>query len=281
MKVKNTLDDDLQKACDSHLHIFDPRFPERPGYGDRYMGATVSDYLEVRQRLGTHRAVVVQAKRYGTDNTCLLDALAQLGNDARGIAVVASNADDSTLRHLDAHGVRGLRFSVWNPADTVMTVDMLESLACRIADLGWHVQLHMGGDQIVEHAALLRRLPCPIVFDHMARLPPDMGVRHPAWAVLQYLLEHDKCWVKLSGAYLNSTTGTPDYPEATSIAQAFVRAAPQRLVWGSDWPHVTETQAGRRIETVDLLTLLEQWAPDPALRHMILVENPCQLYGFD
>ncbi|HTK00327.1 MAG TPA: amidohydrolase family protein [Bordetella sp.] len=267
-------------ACDSHLHIFDPRFAEQPGNGAPFEGGTVGEYKAVAARMGTRRAVIVQAKRYGTDNSCMLDAVAQFHGQARGIAVVAPDVDDATLRHLDAGGTRGLRFSVWNPADTVMTVDMIEGLARRIADLGWHVQLHMSGDQIVAHAAMFSRLPCPIVFDHMARLPAGLGVRHPAWGIVRSLIDGGKCWVKLAGAYLNTLEGGPDYRDATAIAQAYVQAAPQRLVWGSDWPHVTERRHGPP-DTVALLDLLARWVPDEAVRNRILVDNPRQLYGFD
>lgn len=267
-------------ACDSHLHIFDPRFAEQPGNGAPFEGGTVSEYRAVAHRMGTRRAVIVQAKRYGTDNACLLDAVAQFAGQARGIAVVPPDVDGATLRALDDGGVRGLRFSVWNPADTVMTVDMIETLACRIADLGWHAQLHMSGDQIAAHAALLSRLPCPIVFDHMARLPPGLGVRHPAWGIVRGLIDRGNCWVKLSGAYLNTLQGGPDYPDATAVAQAFVRAAPQRLVWGSDWPHVTE-RAHTPPDTVQLLALLARWAPEETVRQRILVDSPRELYGFD
>jgi predicted TIM-barrel fold metal-dependent hydrolase len=265
-------------ACDCHLHIYDPRFAEQPGNGLPFEGGTVRDYRAAATRMGMRRAVVVQAKRYGTDNACLLDAVAQFDGQARGIAVVAPDVNDSALRALDRGGVRGLRFSVWNPKDTVMTVDMIEGLAQRITSLGWHAQLHMSGDQIVAHADLLSRLPCPIVFDHMARLPPEQGVRHPAWNVVRALIDRGNCWVKLAGAYLNTVAGGPDYPDATAIARAFVQAAPDRLVWGSDWPHVTE--AAHKPDTAALLALLGRWAPDAATRERILVDNPRQLYGF-
>jgi len=265
-------------ACDSHLHIFDPRFPEQPGQGAPFAGGAVPQYLAVRERMGTRRAVIVQAKRYGTDNACLLDAVAQFEGNARGIAVVSPDVDTAELRRLDAGGVRGLRFSVWNPADTVVTLDMLAGLAHRIAGLGWHVQLHMSGDQIVANEGLLASLPCPMVFDHMARLPPGLGIRHPAWDVVRRLIDRGDCWVKLSGAYLNTAIGGPDYPDATEVARAFVQAAPDRLVWGSDWPHVTER--AHMPDTVGLLDLLSRWAPDASVRERILVENPSRLYGF-
>jgi D-galactarolactone isomerase len=267
-------------ACDSHLHIYDPRFAEQPGNGAPFERGTVKEYRAVAARMGTRRAVIVQAKRYGTNNACMLDAVAQFHGQARGIAVVAPDVDDATLRTLDAGGTRGLRFSVWKASDTVMTVDMIEGLARRIAGLGWHAQLHMSGDQIVANAGMLARLPCPIVFDHMARLPPAMGVQHPAWGIVRGLIDRGNCWVKLAGPYLNTEQGGPDYPDATAIAQAFVQAAPQRLVWGSDWPHATEREHTPP-DTPALLDLFGRWAPDAAVRKRILVDNPRELYGFD
>jgi predicted TIM-barrel fold metal-dependent hydrolase len=283
VSAKQNHHDDLKEAipenaCDCHLHIFDPRFARDPELEAVYLGCTTEDYFAMRARMGTRRAVIVQAKRYGTDNACLVDAMAQFNGDARGVAVVAPDVSDASLQQLDTAGVRGLRFSLWNPTDTVMTIDMLEGLAARIAPLGWHVQLHMSGDQIAAHDALLSRLPCPIVIDHLARLPPEQGIRHPAWDIVKRLIDRGQCWVKLSGAYLNTIAGGPGYPDATEVAQAFIAAAPDRVVWGSDWPHVTE--AGHRPDTVALLALLRQWAPDPAVRQRILVENPASLYGF-
>jgi D-galactarolactone isomerase len=262
-------------ACDAHFHILDARFPTPEAATPP--GMDVPGYRSLQQRIGTKRGVIVQAKHYRTDNTCLLDAIAQMGGDAVGIAVVHPEVSDAELARLNAGGVRGLRFSLWNPADTVTTVAMIEPLARRIAPLGWHVQLHMSGDQIVDTAALITRLPCPIVIDHMGRLPPSQGPAHPAFRVIAGLLEQGQTWVKLSGAYLNTEAGAPDYPDATRIAQAFVAAAPERLVWGSDWPHITECHKPDDSHLLDLLTV---WAGDEATRHRILVDNPAALYGF-
>lgn len=265
-------------ACDAHLHILDPRFagpdaarPERMGY---------DDYRLLQARLGTQRAVIVQAKYHGKDHACLLDALRRFGGAARGIAVLAPDAGDDELGRLDAAGVRGLRFSVWNPADTVTTIAMIAPLAPRLAELGWHAQLHMTAAQIVEHAALLGRLPCPLVFDHMGRLPPEQGADHPAFAVIAGLVQSGRAWVKLSGAYLNTRLGPPGYADATRIARAFVTLAPERLVWGSDWPHLTEP-AGHKPDDALLLDLLTSWSDSEAVRRRILVANPAELYGFD
>ncbi len=173
--------------------------------------------------------------------------------------------------------MRGLRFSLWNAADAVTTIDMVEPLAQRLADLRWHAQLHMSAEQIVHHAALLGRLPCTLVFDHMARLPPDVGTRHPAFAVVRRLVESGRAWVKLGGAYLNTRQGPPDYPDAGAIARGFIAAMPNRLVWGSDWPHVTEPH---KPDDARLLDLLRDWCSDQATFEGILVGNAARLYGF-
>ncbi|WP_202800603.1 amidohydrolase family protein [Hydrocarboniphaga effusa] len=262
-------------ACDAHLHIADARF--RHDFPQRFGGATFNDYRKLQQRIGVSRAVIVQTKIHGVDHACLLDALKQLGPNGRGIGVVTPEVDQAELLRLDAGGVRGLRFSVWNPADAFTTLDMVEPLARRIADLGWHVQIHAMADQIVDAAPLLNRLPCPIVFDHMGRLPPAQGADHPAFGVICRLMDQRKAWVKLTGAYLNTTQGPPDYPDATRIARAFVAQAPDRLVWGSDWPHATEATPPDDARLFDLLGV---WAGDEATRSRILVDNPVRLYGF-
>lgn len=264
-------------ACDAHFHLLDPRFPSPDPV--KPTGMAFDDYRLLQSRLGLRRAVLVQAKFHRKDHGCLVDALRRFGADGRGIAVLDPQVSDAELKRLDAAGVRGLRFSVWNPADTVTTIEMIEPLARRIADLGWHAQLHMTGAQIVAHAALLKRLPCRIVFDHMGRLPPEQGPDHPAFAIIGELVGSGQAWIKLSGAYLNTRLGPPDYPDATRIAQAFVKLAPERLVWGSDWPHVTEP-SGHKPDDARLLDLLALWSGSDAVRQRILVTNPAELYGF-
>jgi predicted TIM-barrel fold metal-dependent hydrolase len=160
----------------------------------------------------------------------------------------------------------------------VTTFDMIEPLSRRVHDLGWHVQLHMSGDQIVAHAGLLARLAPPIVIDHIGRLPPQNGIKHPAYGVIRRLLDQGRTWMKLSGAYLNTVLGPPAYADATAVAAAFARAAPDRMVWGSDWPHVTERA---KPDDAVLLDLLADWVPDEGFRRRVLVDNPAALYGFD
>jgi predicted TIM-barrel fold metal-dependent hydrolase len=265
-------------ACDAHLHIIDARFPTVPGV-KVLPHATLDDYRLLQRRIGTTRAVIVQPKVHGTDHSCVLDALAALGRNGRGIGVVHPGVSDAELRRLDRGGIRGLRFSVWNPADTVTTIDMIEPLARRVSDLGWHVQLHMSGDQIAEHAAMLGRLPCPIVIDHMGRLPPVEGVNHPAFATVRRLMDKGNTWVKLSGAYLNTKVGAPTYSDAAAVMGQWIAVAQERVLWGSDWPHTTETH--QKPDDALLVDLLAQACPNTAELKRILVDNPAQLYRFD
>ncbi len=264
-------------AADCHMHIYDPRFPEPPNARPSPTSATVADYRLLQKKNGTTRVVVVQPRAYATDNRVTLDALSQLGANARGIAVLHPTVTEAELKKLDAGGIRGIRFSLGEAATAVVTIDMVEPLAKRIAPLGWHIQFHAPGDLFVEQADLLRRLPTPIVIDHMGRLTPAAGLDHPAFGIIRGLIDKGRTWVKLAGAYLNTRVGPPDYPDATQIAQAWVKAAPERLVWGSDWPHPSEKN---KPDDARLFDLLAEWAPDEAIRNRILVTNPETLYGF-
>jgi predicted TIM-barrel fold metal-dependent hydrolase len=266
-------------AADCHMHIYDPRFPEsNPRPGQNPKNATVSDYRLLQKRTGTTRVVVVQPRNYATDNRVTVDALSQLGAGARGVAVVHPTITDAELKSLHEGGIRGIRFSLGG-ANAVVTWDMVEPLSKRVNDLGWHVQFNLDGEDISAHADLLRRLPSQMVFDHLGHPTLPAGTEHSSHAVLRDLLDKGRTWIKLSGAYSNSKIGPPDYPEATKIAQAFVKATPERLVWGSDWPHPSEQNRTLPDDAL-LFDLLAVWAPDEATRRRILVDNPENLYGF-
>jgi predicted TIM-barrel fold metal-dependent hydrolase len=264
------------------MHIYDPgRFPMPPNPRVAPMNATVESYRLLQKRNGTTRTVIVTPRNYGVQNDVTVDAIARLGGamgNARGVAVLHPDVTDAELKRLNDAGIRGTRFSLGDPASAATTVDMVEPLSRRIAGLGWHVQFNVDGEQVVEMEALLNRLPSAMVFDHLGHPPLPAGTDHPSHAIIRRLIDKGKTWVKLSGAYSNTKIGPP-YPEATKIAQAFVKAAPQRMVWGSDWPHPTEANDHKPNDAV-LFDLLTEWAPDDATRHRILVENPETLYGF-
>ncbi len=266
-------------AADCHMHIYNPaRFAMPPSPRVAPTNAALDQYRLLQKRIGTTRVVIVTPRNYATQNDATLDAIAQLGRDARGVAVVHPEVSDAELKRLDDGGIRGTRFSLGDPATAVVTPDMIEPLARRVAPLGWHLQMNVQGEQIVALADVLRRVPTPLVFDHLGNPPLPAGIKHRSHAIIRELIDMDKAWVKLSGAYLNSKIGQP-YPEATLIAQDFVRAAPERLVWGSDWPHPT-SPGPKKPDDAFLFDLLAEWAPDEHTRHRILVDNPEILYGF-
>jgi predicted TIM-barrel fold metal-dependent hydrolase len=259
-------------AADCHIHIYDPRF--QPPV-ERVSDATVEHYRLLQKRLGLARVVIVQPRNYQVDNSVTLDAIAQFGQDnARGIAVVRPDVADAELKRLDAGGIRGIRFTVADPRTAVVSTDMIEPLARRIADFGWHVQLNMPVDEIVARADMLQRLPTQVVFDHMANVPaPD----HAGFGIVCDMMQKGKAWLKISGAYINTRIGPPNFPDATAVAKAYVQHIPQRLVWGTDWPHPS---ASERPDDAFLFELLAMWAPDEPTRQRILVTNPEALYGF-
>ena len=261
-------------AADCHHHIYDSRFPVAPQAVLKPADATVADYRKLQQRIGTARNVVVQPSTYGTDNRCMLDALAQFGPAARGVAVVDTAVTDEALRALHAAGVRGIRFNLAQGGTT--TLAMVDPLSRRVAGLGWHIQVNMPADGIFAARDLWAGLPCPVVFDHMAH------VRDPSEAtfgMVAGLLRQGKAWIKLSGAYMDTKTGAPTYADRTAVARAYVAEAPERLVWGSDWPHPTEAAQNKPDDAI-LFDLLAAWAPDAPTRTRILVANPARLYGF-
>jgi len=265
-------------ACDCHMHIYDAaRFPPVRPASRMQANAAVADYRLLQRRNGTSRVVIVTPAVYATDNRVTLDAIAQIGTSARGVAVVHPDVSDAELKALDQGGIRGIRFTQFDPATATTTIDMIEPLSRRVNELGWHVQIHTRGDQIVAAEDLWQRLPSPIVFDHLGRLPQPAGVDYPAFAVIRRLIDKGRTWVKISGAYLDTRIGPPTYADVTKVAQAFVTAAPDRMVWGSDWPHPTEKD---KPDDAVLFDLLADWAPDESTRRRILVANPEALYGF-
>jgi predicted TIM-barrel fold metal-dependent hydrolase len=263
-------------ACDCHMHIYDERFPVVSPWARMQRDASVAHYRALQKRIGTERTVVVTPAVYRTDNRVTLDAVAQLG-EARGVAVVHPDVSDAELKVLADGGIRGIRFTVFDPATAATSIDMIEPLSRRVNELGWHVQIHMRADQIADNADLLGRLPSAIVLDHMGRFPQPAGTGHPAYEVIRRLIDKGRTWVKLSGAYMDTAAGPPGYGDKTKVARAFIDAAPERVVWGSDWPHPTEKE---KPDDAVLLDLLSEWAPDEAMRHRILVTNPEALYGF-
>lgn len=262
-------------ACDCHHHIYDRRFPAHPSATLLPEDASVADYRLLQRRLGLARNVIVQPSTYGTDNRLLVQSLREFGPASRGVAVVGDAVTDAELDALHAAGVRGIRFNI--SFLVAITPDMMLPLSRRIAPRGWHLQVNGTADKLMPLVPLLDRVACPLVFDHLGQPPQPEGIASPLFAFYRRLIEADKAWFKVSGAYISSRK--PDFSDTGLVAREFMRIAPERLVYGSDWPHPTK-KAGEKPDDAKVLDLLDEWAPSAAVRDRILVDNPARLYGF-
>ncbi len=269
------------KTCDTHAHIFGPqsKFPYAEGRGYTPPDALTPDYLHVLRVLGVERGIIVHASMQGATNLSTLDALAGLGDNFRGIAVVRPDVDRAELQRLHDGGMRGARMTTFVAGGT--GAEHVEALAKRIAEFGWLSELHLGNvDELVDFAPLLRGLPTPYLIDHFGRVRGDQGVDNAGFqALLRLLGEDEKCWVKLCSFYRLSQAGPPDYADMAPLARALIEACPDRLVWGTNWPH--PSVEGAMPNDGDLMNLLFDWCPDETIRSRILADNPGRLFGFE
>ena len=264
-------------ACDTHMHIYDDKYPVAPTATFKPPPGAIKDYLAMRARIGIARTVVVQPSAYAADNRCTLEAMAAMGGSARGIAVVEPGVDDAELDRLTKAGMCGIRYFMLPGG--VLPWESLESVAARVGAFGWHVQLQLDGRLLPEREAMLKRMKGTLVIDHNGKFLEPVAVDHPSFKCLLRLLENGRTWVKLSAPYETSKKGPPLYPDVGALAKALVKAAPERCVWASNWPHPSIPRA-QCPDDADLLDLLFDWAPDEAVRNKILADNPAKLYGF-
>ncbi len=277
-------DDQFVNACDAHIHIFDSRFKQTLSADDMSdVATTADDYRRVQPCFGTTRAVIVTPRNCDVDNSATLDAIRQFGiENTRGIATIRPDITDGELEALHTGGIRGIRFTLYTPDDAPTSFDMIETLSHRVHELGWHLQLHWAAAQIVKYRDLLDRIPTEFVFDHLARIPVTTGRFHPATPLIERWLKTERAWLKLSVPYLDSVTEeTNSFSDIDAIARHWIDVAPDRLVWGSDWPHTSVKPAP---QPATLISSLNRWTErglDSAIiRHRILVDNPARLYGF-
>ena len=263
-------------AVDCHMHIYDDRFPSAPGSTLRPPNASIEQYRKVQARLGVQRNVVVTPSTYGTDNRCTLDALKRFGANARGVAVVDTSVTDAQLAQMHAAGVRAIRFNLSYPGAT--TVDMLAPLASRIGALGWHIELVVQGAKLPALESHLLALPCPLVIDHIAHVPQPGGMQSDAMRTAQRLVDKGNTWITLSGPYVDTKTGAPAYADVEPVAKAFINMAPERMLWGTDWPHPTEKM--HKPDDAALVDTIAAWIGRADWQQMIFVANPVKLYGF-
>jgi predicted TIM-barrel fold metal-dependent hydrolase len=263
-------------ACDAHCHVFGPqdRFPYSP---DRHY--TPEDrpkevLAALHRRLGLGRAVIVQASCHGTDNRAMLDALRSDPARYRGVAIINDATTDAELREMHATGVRGIRFNFIASLGGAPDLGVFRRAADRVRPMGWHMVLHLQGDGVRQFEGLIRGLDMPVVVDHLGRVDPAPGVEGAAFRTLLDLLQDDRVWVKLSGA---ERMARAPFTQALPFQRALLRAAPDRVLWGTDFPH---PNLATPVDERELLDLMPDYAPTPEDRQRLLVDNPASLYGF-
>ncbi|WP_017233722.1 amidohydrolase [Pandoraea sp. B-6] len=263
-------------AVDTHAHVVaaSDAYPMVPERSYTPPPAPEDKYLAMLDATGMTYGVLVQISVYGTDNRYLLETLRRHPDRLRGIAVVSPDVTDAELEAMHAAGVRGLRINVLFGGG--IGFKAMETLAHRIKDLGWHMQFLMDVSTLPDLMPRMTKLPVPGIVDHMGHTPVAQGLDAPGFSALRSLVRDHGYWVKLSGAYRISER-FPTFDDVTPFAQALIEDAPDRMVWGSDWPHVSLT---RMPNTGALRNLLPLWAPDADTRRRILVDNPARLYGF-
>lgn len=265
-------------ACDCHIHIFGEkaRFPFAADATYESRPALPETSIALQDRVGLSRAVVVSGGAYGRNYAVLADTLKRFPDRFRGVALMPEQATDDEFAKLTLLGVRGLRFI--SAARGNVLPHIHEGVAERAFEHGWHVQFYPRGTDIIDHAERLLELKNTIVLDHFASIPAEGGTGQPAFKTLLQMLDTGRVWVKMSGP-MRCTREEFPYRPVTALARALVAHRPDRLVWGTDWPHVNMNDR-QMPNDGDLVDLLSEWIPDAATRKRILVDNPALLYGF-
>ena len=263
-------------SCDAHCHVFGPaaKFPYAPNRRYTPEDAPKEALFALHAHLGVERTVIVQASCHGTDNRAMLDAIADDPKRIRGVAIVDDGFTDKDYDALDRGGVRGVRFNFVKHLGGTPDMDVFARVIDRIKGRGWHVVLHLDAPSIIPLSEMIRKLPLPFIIDHMGRVPGKDGVDQPPLRALLELAKLERCWIKVCGA---ERISMPPYAEAVPIAHAIVQAAPDRVLWGTDFPHPNPTHEA---DEADLVDLVPQFATSQGDQQRLLVDNPARLYGF-
>jgi 2-pyrone-4,6-dicarboxylate lactonase len=264
------------RACDAHNHVFGPaaKFPYAPERRYTPEDAPKQALTALHALLGIERAVIVQASCHGKDNRAMLDAIADAPDRRRGVAMVDDDFTDKDLTALERGGVRAVRFNFVRHLGGTPDMDVFHRVIDRIKGLGWHVVLHMDAPDIVPLGDMTRKLPLPFVIDHMGRVEATAGTEQPAFRALLELAKRENCWIKVCSA---ERISLPPYAAAVPIARAILEAIPDRVLWGTDFPH---PNLKHEADEADLVDLIPQFAVTAEAQRKLLVDNPARLYGF-
>jgi len=268
------------KACDAHCHIFGPAhlFPFSDDRTYTPPDSGLEDFEQLQSTLGLSRAVFVQASCHGVDNSAMVDAMRRGRGRYAGVAMIDTSFTEAQIAELHEAGVRGTRFNFVAHLGGAPDPDDFWTIVRRVEKFGWHIVLHFDAKDLPQYASLLNDMPTAYVIDHMARVDATKGLDQEPFQALLGLMKDERCWVKISGAERLTVGGAPPYDDVVPFAQALIAAAPDRVLWGTDWPH---PNVRHMPDDGDLVDLLAQFAPDEATRHRILVDNPERLYDFD
>ena len=265
-------------ACDAHCHVFGPaaKFPYDPKAAYVPADAPFEDLEKLHGRLGLPRAVIVHASCHGSDMRVTLDAIARSGGRYRGTAIIDESFTEKQFQKMHDGGIRGVRFNFVKHLGGRPDMRFFKQTVERLRAMSWHLILHLDAQDLVELESTFKALPVPFVIDHMGRVKAAAGLEQPAFKVLLEMMKNENAWVKICGAERVSSSGPP-FTDAVPFARALIEAAPERVLWGTDWPHPNVKWMPDDAALVALFPLM---APEPALQQRILVDNPARLYGF-
>jgi 2-pyrone-4,6-dicarboxylate lactonase len=274
-------------SCDTHFHVFGPpeQFPFLSTHEYTPPAAPLEHYRKMLAVIGVERAVVVQPSVHGLDNSATLDAIKNSNGKFRGVGRIDDQTPKDELRRLHDGGIRGVRFNLLDRPRGNVKIDVLDRCVDHAAELGWSVDLHIDMKNLLAQEQRIRKMPTSVVIDHIARVKPNEGLSQPGFQLLLELARLDHVWIKVSGAdkicetLVHSYFGLP-FVEVIPYARAVIAAAPERVIWGTDWPHSNNFAPGHTPNDGDLVDLLAEFAPDDAIRRRIMVDNPAALYGF-
>lgn len=266
-------------ACDSHCHVFGPheQFPYHESSTYHPPDGSKDDLARLHQKLGIERAVIVQASCHGPDNSAMMDAIASAPDKYRGVCIANDSFTDEEFADLDAGGVRGIRFNFVTHLGGTPDLEMMARVLRRVKPLGWHLVIHVNAEDIIAFEEFFLQFDMDIIVDHMGRVPTSAGVHQQAFQILKKFVQRENWWVKICGSERISAAGPPFY-DAVPYAQELVEICPDRILWGTDWPHPNIKK--HMPNDADLLDLVPLLARDETLQKKILVDNPARLYGF-